>query len=135
MKKIFCLVCFGLRNYEKMSFHSFVHPSLRIELFSGKGRGYKVIFIKTPKIQHYFNVLLYLKAIDRIDVGTLLLEEEAVGVSLGSVSKLTKRLLKYPQVLKELYCPPNYPKLRSELEAVGIFILNNYQKITYLFSL
>lgn len=69
------------------------------------------------------------KAIDRLDVGTLLLEEEAVSVSLGSVSKLTKRLLKYPQILKELYCPPNHPQLKSELEAVGIFFLNSNRKI------
>jgi hypothetical protein len=28
-----------------------------------------------------------------------------------------------------LYCPPNHPQLKSELEAVGIFFLNINRKI------
>jgi len=78
-----------------MDFRPFVHSKLHLEHFPGKGRGFK--------------------AISDIKVGTLLIEEEPVAISIGSINKLAMRLLRHPQVMNELYYPPNYPQLRSQL--------------------
>jgi len=81
-----------------MDFRPFVHSKLHLEHFPGKGRGFK--------------------AISDIKVGTLLIEEEPVAISIGSINKLAMRLLRHPQVMNELYYPPNYPQLRSQLPPV-----------------